>query len=523
MARKKEKSSEDKNKIMDKRIGFFDVISKNELLWRVVWGVAFSLILGELANALVHAFGDGEVVSARPVSVVVFIETGLVVLAISAFAIVSKYIKAMKTMIAEGNEMIENVAGGTMVHYFDDNFTIKNVTPMFYKIVKYEKGEIAQKLHREFSRLLVGEESKREFARQKRLLREKGTAEAQYKIHCGDGSDIWVSSRSYLTKNKNLEHVVYTVLFDISREMETKEKLLLAEARNKLVLENINSGIFELDMFNNTIELSEQLMSRFAASSNIVSIAEFEKVAAHSDDTELIKNAIDALRSGFKDNLEVTLRLLEKDGSYKYSSVNMKLIRDNNKVAARAVGIVMDVDDNVKKEQLLRHRAARDSLTGIYNRGATQKLIESTLELRGDQEHALILCDIDDFKSVNDTFGHGIGDEAIKTVANLLSSVFDYDSVVGRIGGDEFVVLCRNINGDYEGLKEKLERFKTEDPHVEAGGRVRKITLSVGVAIYPQDADTYEGLYKNADVALYEAKKAGKNRYVFRGDFREDA
>ena len=72
-------------------------------------------------------------------------------------------------------------------------------------------------------------------------------------------------------------------------------------------------------------------------------------------------------------------------------------------------------------------------------------------------------------------------------------------------------------------MKEKLERFKTEDPHVEAGGRVRKITLSVGVAIYPQDADTYEGLYKNADVALYEAKKAGKNRYVFRGDFREDA
>ena len=71
-------------------------------------------------------------------------------------------------------------------------------------------------------------------------------------------------------------------------------------------------------------------------------------------------------------------------------------------------------------------------MTGIYNRGATQKLIESTLELRGDQEHALILCDIDDFKSVNDTFGHGIGDEAIKTVANLLSSVFDYDSVVGR-------------------------------------------------------------------------------------------
>ena len=137
MARKKEKSSEDKNKIMDKRIGFFDVISKNELLWRVVWGVAFSLILGELANALVHAFGDGEVVSARPVSVVVFIETGLLVLAISAFAIVSKYVKAMKTMIAEGNEMIENVAGGVMVHYFDDNFTIKNVTPMFYIIVKY--------------------------------------------------------------------------------------------------------------------------------------------------------------------------------------------------------------------------------------------------------------------------------------------------------------------------------------------------------------------------------------------------
>ncbi len=512
---KKSDDKSDSKRFDDKKIDFLDVFSVSQLIGQLIWCIIFMLGIGALTFMVVKTCGDGVNISVVGSAWVISVETAIIVFVIFTLSIIFKYIIGLKNIIDEDNEIISNVVGATMLTCFDDVFTIKKVTPVFYTLLGYSEGDIRSKYHSEFNRMLVGEESKLEFARQKRLLREKGYSQAQYKVRCGDGAERWISSRSRLTRKRNGERIVYTVLFDISDEKTIQEKLILAEKRNKIVFENINSGILEWDIINNTLQVSDQLLLRFGArGENNIGAPDVQRVV-HPEDFEILKDMTDSIRSGERDKMRITMRLRCNDGEFTHCDLNLIAIRDNNSVPVRAVGIVIDVEEQFKLEAELRHKADIDPLTGIYNKGATQKLVENTLEIRDSQQHALIMFDMDNFKSVNDTFGHGAGDVAIKTIADLLRKIFERDSIIGRIGGDEFMVMCRNIEGDINGLCDKFERLKAENPHVESGGRVKPLTLSIGAALYPNDAKNYTDLYRNADIALYKAKRDGKNRYVF--------
>ena len=301
-----------------------------------------------------------------------------------------------------------------------------------------------------------------------------------------------------------------------------QEKLQLAEARNKIVLENINSGIFEWDMIKNTFEASDQFSRRFMVDENFKIEKTILKKFVHPDDISVLYDNLKLLREGIEDNLEILLKLKDFQGIYSHNRLVLSSVRDNNNVPVKAVGIVIDVEEQFQKEMELKNKASRDSLTGLYNKGITQQLIENTILDRGTQNHALILFDIDDFKSVNDTFGHGIGDEAIRIVAGLFKDIFYDDCIVGRIGGDEFMVFCRNIDERGVKVEQLLNKIMERDTFVKSGDKLRNLTLSVGIALYVSDARTYTELYKKADIALYKAKQNGKNRYIFFKDIDED-
>lgn len=502
-----------------KKLNIIKKIPKIELVWRVVWCVVFMVIFSFFAFGLIRLiFGD----SAHGLEWIVAVETAVIVFSVCLFSFAIRIFKELKNVVDEDTEIMTNVVGGTMVTYFDDSFTIINATPVFYSILGYEKNDIKRKYRCEFFRLLVGDDSRREFGRQKRMLRETGFSEAQYKILRGDGSRIWVSSRSHLKKNDKLETVVYTVLFDISREKNMQEKLQLAEARNKIVLENINSGIFEWDMIKNTFEASDQFSRRFMVDENFKIEKTILKKFVHPDDISVLYDNLKLLREGIEDILEILLKLKDFQGIYSHNRLVLSSVRDNNNVPVKAVGIVIDVEEQFQKEMELKNKASRDSLTGLYNKGITQQLIENTILDRGTQNHALILFDIDDFKSVNDTFGHGIGDEAIRIVAGLFKDIFYDDCIVGRIGGDEFMVFCRNIDERGVKVEQLLNKIMERDTFVKSGDKLRNLTLSVGIALYVSDARTYTELYKKADIALYKAKQNGKNRYIFFKDIDED-
>lgn len=173
----------------------------------------------------------------------------------------------------------------------------------------------------------------------------------------------------------------------------------------------------------------------------------------------------------------------------------------------RMVGVITDISDLKEQEDRLRQAVNLDAFTGLYNKECAIKLIREILCRENCRKHALIVMDIDNFKNFNDTFGHDEGDKVIREVAGKIRNTFRKTDIVGRFGGDEFIVLARDIDNEQwlQGKLSALTRF-------EADGIA--CTNSIGVSVYPRDAEEFGELFRKADAALYQAKTE-KEKYLF--------
>ena len=161
----------------------------------------------------------------------------------------------------------------------------------------------------------------------------------------------------------------------------------------------------------------------------------------------------------------------------------------------------------------VQHVANHDSLTGLPNRALfADRLQRAILKARRDKSlFALLFIDIDRFKSINDQFGHAAGDEVLKASCNrMMACIRDSDSL-GRMGGDEFVVLLEDLRVPEDALEIAKKIQSAIALGVSVGGELIDTTLSVGISIYPNDADTEEGLFKRSDEAMYRSKMSGRN------------
>ena len=166
--------------------------------------------------------------------------------------------------------------------------------------------------------------------------------------------------------------------------------------------------------------------------------------------------------------------------------------------------------------------AHQDPLTGIYNRIAAQDAIEKALTQPTDTIHAMVMLDLDNFKEINDTHGHVYGDEMLIAVAEKLKSFFRKDDIAARFGGDEFAVFMTNIPSPELALG-KCSQLCYELRSMRVGSNALPVSVSIGIAVSSQDSNTFDTLYKNADLALYEAKRGGRSRVSLFGVTKENA
>ena len=182
-----------------------------------------------------------------------------------------------------------------------------------------------------------------------------------------------------------------------------------------------------------------------------------------------------------------------------------------------AINIVGKIRSNEKKKEL-ENKADTDLLTGLSNKLATERKIKDYMAKNPDKQSMMFMIDIDNFKKINDTMGHAFGDEVLRALGVQIGAIFRASDIVGRVGGDEFLVFLKDISNDEDILKEakKVENFFKS---FQAGEYVKyKATASIGVAVFPQEGDDFETLYKAADQGVYKAKKRGKNQLAFYRD-----
>lgn len=191
--------------------------------------------------------------------------------------------------------------------------------------------------------------------------------------------------------------------------------------------------------------------------------------------------------------------------------VNYTRSEENDEVYAYI--FVTDIDEQKKQELHLAKMAETDAMTGLYNRRTARSKIEGYLKNRQQGSAAVIMFDMDNFKTANDVFGHAYGDSMIRENAEKLNSFFRENDIICRMGGDEFLVLCRDIKED--AVNEKLRRILSDMAVTyHTGEKAIKFSVSAGYAMVPDQGTTFEELYRKADIALFTAKMNGKSTFL---------
>ncbi|MGK2856638.1 MAG: two-component system response regulator [Thermoanaerobaculia bacterium] len=225
-----------------------------------------------------------------------------------------------------------------------------------------------------------------------------------------------------------------------------------------------------------------------------------------------INEAIREQREG-----QAVLRNYRKDGGLFWSELSIAPVRDASGSATHFVGIINDITDRMQYEEQLERQNNQDALTGLASRNLlrdrTGQAIASAA--RHGRSVALLYLDVDDFKRINDSLGHGVGDAILRAVAERIAGCVREQDTLARLGGDEFVVVLSDLETlQYVPLMSN-RILRAIDRPVPVAGREFQLTASIGLSVFPQDGDDYDTLLRNADAAMYRAKQAGRNTFRF--------
>ncbi len=228
-----------------------------------------------------------------------------------------------------------------------------------------------------------------------------------------------------------------------------------------------------------------------------------------------LENDIIVMQKGISLRTEDTF--FSQDGKKIWIETIKSPFRDKMGEVIGTIGTARDIKDRIIVQKKIDHMAHHDALTGLPNRIFTKDKAELMIESTKQRGHkiALLFLDLDEFKTINDTMGHSVGDQMLKVVSARIQNVVAKDDIVSRQGGDEFVVVLSHIKtkDDVISITERILQ-KFEEPY-QVGENLLYASASIGVALYPDNGNSFESLLQNADSAMYKAKELGKNTYSF--------
>lgn len=222
---------------------------------------------------------------------------------------------------------------------------------------------------------------------------------------------------------------------------------------------------------------------------------------------------LDAFAAG-KQEVHCVYQRLDDQNAMIWAKASAYLIRAQASGDVCAFIYIKNIDQEKRKELELRRKAEQDPLTKLFNRTTVLSLVGRSLAAAEDSLCALFMLDLDNFKQINDTYGHLFGDAVLSEHAKKLTALFRRGDLIGRLGGDEFVVFLSHLPNRETAVKKARDLCSALQMDYTAGDRVCPVSVSLGIAFSPEHGNTFEDLYEKADTALYYAKSQGKNRFA---------
>jgi diguanylate cyclase (GGDEF)-like protein/PAS domain S-box-containing protein len=302
---------------------------------------------------------------------------------------------------------------------------------------------------------------------------------------------------------------------DLSERLHEQQRLERSESRFQMVARATSDAVFDWNIVTGESWRSASFATLFKYGPDDMpsSIAAWQE-RIHPEDRARVDASLEAVFASRASEWRCNYRFLRGDGSYAHVLDRGLLERATDGSPSRMVGGMVDVTGQHEYESRLAFQASHDELTGLLNRGALLAALEQRVAAAGDQPLALLYLDINNFKLINDSLGHDVGDEVLRVIARRLLEIVGSAERIGRIGGNEFLILLDPRPGDPAAatLPARILAWLAEP--VEALETLHYLTLNAGVARYPEHGRTPALLFKNAGLATHEAKRRGHNHLV---------
>jgi diguanylate cyclase (GGDEF)-like protein/PAS domain S-box-containing protein len=309
-------------------------------------------------------------------------------------------------------------------------------------------------------------------------------------------------------------YVFNAFLHDISARSEGERALRDAEERFRGAFDDAGVGMALVGQDGRWQRVNQALADITGYPVSKLTTMSFKDIT-HPDDLSADSAAYESLLTGTRERYATEKRYIHADGSVVWIALNMSAVRDEHGGVVCLISQMQDITERRAAEARLAHRAMHDPLTGLPNRSLFgDRLLVARGRLRRGGAMALLFIDLDGFKEVNDRLGHEAGDQLLAEAAGRLGAVLRPSDTIARFGGDEFVVLCENV--DRPGAEMIAQRIgaSLRKPFPIRGQDVPP-AASTGVVLNTDPELDGDELLAAADAAMYEAKRAGRSRYVF--------
>lgn len=392
---------------------------------------------------------------------------------------------------------------------YDENLTLYHCNELFYDVFEANEMMCLRRYQNQISNAFLPEQRDLLLQQIHAGLKKCKTFYTELQIETLSGERIWYSLdlQRRVVDDSGEKLIVYMI--DIQEQVERKTELANINQYFH-ILQTLSKGLlYRLDIQTKTLYRNEETADFYGIASVVKDYPDpvALKSLFHEEDIPDYVSFIQMVLGG-KEGSHAA-RMISPSGAFEYHEFNFKQLPQPDGSIKEMIGMAV----NIQEKMDLKVKASYDPLTNTLNKGEFHRMAQDILENTSEiQSHAMVFLDLDDFKYVNDHLGHHFGDYLLQQVAERMSSrVRQYD-LVGRVGGDEFVIFIRNFSQIGLIEQKSKEILSLVNQVISDGIHSHSIHASVGIAFYPQHGKNYEQLYQKADEALYQSKNSGKNK-----------
>lgn len=383
------------------------------------------------------------------------------------------------------------------------------------RLLGYSLAELGSELHHWTNKVVHPEDKSKFNAELNRVLMSGDAFHLEYRVVKKDGSPLIVQDDGHfvLDASQQITRMVGFVR-DMTETRKNEAALRDSEERFRRIVETAEEGIWTIDAQSNTSFVNPKMASMLGYTAEEMWMRPLDDFM-DEEGREIARANIKRREQGISEQHDFKFR--RKDGSELWASLSASPIFDSAGAYGGSLAMITDITQRKMSEELIWQQANFDALTHLPNRRMFYDRLGQELkkEKRDGLQVAILFIDLDRFKEVNDSLGHNAGDQLLLEAARRINSCVRESDTVARLGGDEFTVILPAIADGGSAERVAQEIIDGLAISFNLSGQTVYVSASIGVAIYPDDAEEAEDLLRYADQAMYAAKNSGRNRYCY--------